>query len=210
MFTNAGSADSPALADVVVRDDNGTPADPADDFSPTFVGGDTNGNGLLDLGETWTYTATRTIPAGATDPFVNVATVTASPQGFPNVLTASDDHSINLSSPQADLAVIKTVDNPTPAIESIVTFTVLVRNNGPDGATGVRVTDPLPAGLTFVSATPSQGSYDPVAGIWDVGALAAGAAATLQIQARVVSILAQPNTATAIPGGQLDPDLSNN
>ena len=33
-------------------------------------------------------------------------------------------------------------------------------NNGPDAATGVQVTDLLPAGLTFVTATPSQGTYD--------------------------------------------------
>ena len=39
------------LTNVVVRDDNGTPGVAGDDFSPTFVGGDTNGNGLLDLGE---------------------------------------------------------------------------------------------------------------------------------------------------------------
>ena len=31
---------------------------------------------------------------------------------------------------------------------------------GPDAATNVQVTDLLPAGLTFVSATPSQGTYD--------------------------------------------------
>ena len=46
---------------MVVVDDNGTPGNTADDFSPTFTGGDTNGDGLLDLGETWTYTATGTV-----------------------------------------------------------------------------------------------------------------------------------------------------
>src|SRR5262249_27100404 len=70
--------------------------------------------------------------------------------------------------------------------------------------------DLLPAGVTFVSAAPSQGSYDPGTGLWDVGTLPAGAAATLVIQARVVSIVPETNTATVIPGGQIDPDLSNN
>jgi Ca2+-binding RTX toxin-like protein len=52
------------IASVVVTDDAGTPAQPADDFSPAFVGGDTNANSLLDPGETWTYQATGTLPAG--------------------------------------------------------------------------------------------------------------------------------------------------
>jgi hypothetical protein len=43
------------------------------------VGGDTNANGLLDLTETWTYTASRVVTAGQ---FTNTGTVTAnSPAG---------------------------------------------------------------------------------------------------------------------------------
>ncbi len=50
------------LAEVVLIDDNGTPADTSDDLTTangdfTFVGGDSNDNGLLDVDETWTYTA---------------------------------------------------------------------------------------------------------------------------------------------------------
>ena len=56
-MTNPGTE---PLSNVTVRDDNGT-ADTADDFSPVFKGGDTNNNGLLDPGETWTYTATGTV-----------------------------------------------------------------------------------------------------------------------------------------------------
>ena len=62
--------------------------------------------------------------------------------------------------PQADLAVTKTVDNATPVVGANVTFTITVTNNGPNGATGAQVADTLPSGYAFVSATPSQGNYD--------------------------------------------------
>ena len=53
------------------------------------------------------------------------------------------------------------MSNPTPNVGDTITFTVTLTNNGPNAATSVQVTDLLPAGLTFVSATPSQGTYDP-------------------------------------------------
>jgi hypothetical protein len=59
--TNPGNE---PLKNVTVIDDGGTPNDPATAFQPTFVGGDTNGNGLLDPGETWTFNATGTAMAG--------------------------------------------------------------------------------------------------------------------------------------------------
>ena len=42
-------------------------------------------------------------------------------------------------------------------------------NNGPDAATNVTLQDLLPAGVTFVSATPSQGTYNSGTGVWNVG-----------------------------------------
>ena len=40
------------------------------------------------------------------------------------------------------------------------TFTVVVTNHGPARVTGLVVQDLLPAGLSFVSASASLGSYD--------------------------------------------------
>ena len=59
----------------MVVDDNGTPGNAADDFNPTFTGGDTNSNGLLDLGETWNFSASRTVVAGH---YTNIGKVTGS------------------------------------------------------------------------------------------------------------------------------------
>jgi uncharacterized repeat protein (TIGR01451 family) len=52
-----------------------------------------------------------------------------------------------------DLAVTKT-GSPNPVSEGAnITWTMVVTNNGPDTDTGVTVSDPLPAGTTFVSVS---------------------------------------------------------
>ena len=76
------------------------------------------------------------------------------------------------------------MSDPRPNVGDTITFTVTLSNNGPDSATNVQVTDLLPAGLTFVSATPSQGTYDPVTGVWAVGTVTT-APLTLTIEALV-------------------------
>ncbi len=62
--TNPGNE---SLSNVIVIDDAGTPSDTSDDFSPTFTGGDTNNNGMLDVGETWTYSRHPARPPPARD-----------------------------------------------------------------------------------------------------------------------------------------------
>ena len=62
------------------------------------------------------------------------------------------------SEPQADL-ILRLSDAPDPVqVGQALTYTVIVTNNGPTRARDVTVTDVLPTGVTFVSATPSQGS----------------------------------------------------
>ncbi len=68
--TNTGNA---PISDVVLTDDAGTPDDTGDDFDPTFTGGDTNSDGLLDTDETWLYEATGTAEEGL---YANFAEVT--------------------------------------------------------------------------------------------------------------------------------------
>src|SRR5262249_7505674 len=83
-------------------------------------------------------------------------------------------------------------------------------NAGPDAATGVQLTDLLPAGLTFVSATPSQGTYSSSTGLWNVGTVATGTPATLAIVATVVSPDSRTNTATVSRSDQFDPNTADN
>jgi uncharacterized repeat protein (TIGR01451 family) len=57
----------------------------------------------------------------------------------------------------ADLRIAKT-DSPDPVgVGSILTYTMQVENLGPNAATGVTLSDQLPKGVDFVSATASSG-----------------------------------------------------
>jgi len=60
-----------------------------------------------------------------------------------------------------------------------------VQNHGPNTATGIVVTDLLPAGLTFSASSASQGAYQSNSGAWAIGNLSAGNNATLNITAMV-------------------------
>ena len=76
-------------------------------------------------------------------------------------------------------------------------------NSGPT-ATAIRVTDTLPAGVTFVTATPSQGGCSESAGIVTclLGSVTAGAMPTITLVVRATSpgILINRVTAAAIEG----------
>ncbi len=112
--------------------------------------------------------------------------------------------------PTADLSVTKTINVAMPPVGSNVVFTVTVSNAGPDQATNVKVTDLLPAGYTYVSNTPSQGSYVSGTGVWTVGTLAASGNATLQITATANAAGPYGNTAEVTASDQPDPDSTPN
>ena len=85
----------------------------------------------------------------------------------------------------SDLTITKTVNNPTPNIGSNVIFTITASNLVVGStASGVVVNDVLPAGYTFVSATPHSGTTFTNPN-WNVGTLTNGTNKTLTITATV-------------------------
>src|SRR5262249_23368381 len=142
----------------------------------------------------------------------NVGTVTGQDANNPPGPGVRDDNPANYFGDAADLAdvaVSKMVTPPQVAFGATAVFTLVVRNNGPDAATRVAVTDPLPPGLVFVSAAPSQGTVSPGGDLWVVGGLAPGATAVLQVTAQVAAVGPISNTAF-VRADQADPDLANN
>ena len=87
-----------------------------------------------------------------------------------------------------------------------LTYTVNVSNSGPDSATNVTAKVPLPSGLTFSTATASQGSYDPTTGIWTLGSVTTAVVPTLTLTAAVALDSAQTTTAAISSVEQYDPD----
>ncbi len=160
------------------------------------------------------------IPAGGSASLQIVATVTRTgaivsqaaktAQGETDPDPSNNTALVGLNSaPLADIQVNQTVDDATPALGGNVAFTVTVRNAGPSSASGVVITDVLPAGVTYVSSAPTQGTYTSGTGAWNVGTLNNLDTATLQITATVNSLAAITNTATRTALGERDDNSAN-
>jgi uncharacterized repeat protein (TIGR01451 family) len=112
------------------------------------------------------------------------------------------------ATPSANLSVTQTASAEAVNIGEELTYTIVIRNNGPSNATGVRLTDTLPAGVTFISAStgcaPTANTIN-----CDAGNLNTGAQATLTITVRADAEGTITNTATA-SANEPDPQQSNN
>ena len=167
--------------------------------------------GTLAPAATATITIVASVGGGATGSITNTATVTS---------TETDTNSANNSAsqsttitPSINLGITKT-DLADPVVAgNNVTYTITVTNTGPSAATGVTVTDVLPANLTFVSATPSQGTATNASGTITgaIGNLASGANATITVVATVAGNFSGTLTNTAtVTGTETDSDTTNN
>jgi uncharacterized repeat protein (TIGR01451 family) len=149
---------------------------------------------------------TVTVDADAPDTLVNSATVTGN-ETDPD--PGDNEASATLTIP-VDLEIVKTADDAAPAPGDTVVFTLTVTNQGPAVATGVVVTDTLPAGLTYGS-NDCGAAFAGSTLTWTIGALAHLASVTCHL---TVTIDAGPppviiNFAT-VDGNEFDPQISDN
>ena len=96
------------------------------------------------------------------------------------------------------LEITKTADRTQSIVGENLTYTILIKNKGPDIAKAVTVTDPLPNNVTFVSASSTQGTCSQSSGpvICNLGDLANGATATATIVVMPNAVGTIANTAT--------------
>ena len=112
---------------------------------------------------------------------------------------------------ETDLEIVKT-DAPDPVVAGEnLTWTLQVTNRGASSSTGSTVVDTLPAGVSFVSASPGCVFTAPSTVTCAVGPLAVSASATISIVVGVGSGTSGPlaNTAT-VTGNETDPDPTDN
>jgi uncharacterized repeat protein (TIGR01451 family) len=135
---------------------------------------------------------------------VNGATVVSSTSD-PDPTNDSDDHPTVVEA-LADLSILKTVSLDPFVPGQPLTYTLLVRNNGPSDAASVTVTDPVPTGLSVSSATASAGVCSVAVDVvtCDAPSLAAGDQMTVTIVADTDPSIVDTVTNTATVASTTD------
>ncbi|MEZ5789433.1 MAG: hypothetical protein R3D34_01050 [Nitratireductor sp.] len=172
--TNIGSVQlpSPSISDVLTLDGSARSLT----SGPTYVSGDTNGNGQIGTTEVWTWTASYAVTQADIDAggvFQNVATFSSTPTGpiASNIALTSVVQSPSLS-------ITKTADDTTDVIAGqVVTYSYVVTNTGNITIDNIAISDshsgsgpaPVPSGETLtLDAAPASDSSDVTSnnGVW--------------------------------------------
>ncbi len=176
------------------------------------------------VGTSGTITCTAaTLANGASRTFTLVVEANGASGSVTNTASASSDATdgnpgnssgtssgVTLAPAQADLEVTKTTSSSVATPGGTVTYTITVTNAGPSDATNVVVTDDLPAGLSFVSATPSQGTCnasDPVS--CNLGTIINGGSATITLSAQVTATSGTISNTASVTSTEGDTDTTS-
>ncbi len=136
----------------------------------------------------------------------------STPNNSTGVPTEDDEGTVTIipagsNNNQIDLALSKTANVGSAQAGDSFTYQLTIVNNGTTTATGVTVEDILPSNLTFNSSSASKGSYNDGTGIWNIGTLGIGAAASLNINVTVDAIaLPMTNFAQVKTANETDVD----
>lgn len=110
-----------------------------------------------------------------------------------------------------DVSITKTANGSRFPPSSNATYTITATNNGPAVATNVVVTDVLPAGTTFVSATPSQGSCSGTTTVTcNLGVLLSGNSATIALVVTLPPTFGPVTNTATVTSDNADSNPSNN
>ncbi len=158
----------------------------------------------LEPGAVKTVTLEATVEDSANGVIVNTAFVNWNDER----LSASAQVRVQ---PVIDVAIVKSVSARSVKLGDGATYTLLITNAGPSAATKVVVSDPLPAGLTYVSSSATQGTTVFESGVLtaNLGGLAKGATATVTVRVNTTRAGTFTNTAT-VAASETETTLANN
>lgn len=180
---------------------------------------DNDGDGVLELGETWRWTCQHTVTfADATDSdgelLQNKAEVTGE-DSFGRDVSDDDTHVLTILLP--DVSVEKTPDDGVILPGDTAEFTIVVSNAGPGRANDVTLSDSLPDGIDWAddsadcTIAPDVGTVGQVLSC-DFGDLDAGKDVTVHVSGATdtADCGELPNTATVAASNELAEDEANN
>ena len=111
-------------------------------------------------------------------------------------------------SPKVDIEVRKAISKDVVDYEDLVTWTITLRNNGPNDATEVMLHDVLPEGLIWLSDT-SNKKYDSETGILSIGNLNVNETYSFDI-VTIVNATGKIINKVNVTSAEFDSNLTNN
>ena len=192
--TNQGNA---AIAGVVVDDPFTTNEAPV--VSGAFNVGDTDQDNLLDVGETWQYTASHTVTQAELDAgtaIVNMATATGT-----GATADSDDATVPVAQ-SPSLTIVKALTNADDAVVDTagetIEYTITVDNTGNVDLTNVVLDDVFAGGATLVSGDTNANSILETTETWVYSADYVVTQADLNAGAALVNVATVDTDQTAL------------
>jgi uncharacterized repeat protein (TIGR01451 family) len=120
-----------------------------------LASGDDNENSLLDIEETWIFTAVHTVDGGDPDLLVNNAEASGT-DSMEQTVTDSDTASVSILRP--DISLVKTAEPPEVHEGEDITYTYTVNNTGNTPLADVSVTDDRLGSIPFTSGDDNENS----------------------------------------------------
>ncbi|MDY7395984.1 gliding motility-associated C-terminal domain-containing protein, partial [Aureibaculum sp. 2210JD6-5] len=168
--------------------------------------GDNGVAGVIEKNETWTYTISYTTTladfqrrANTGTNVINEVSVTT------DEITTAETDTAETPIEYADLSITKAVNNTTPNVGDLVTFTLTVASSG-NNATGVTVEDVVPNGYGSVTAITAGATVTGNTISWSGLTVSTGAPTVLEFTAQVLATGDYGNRAEITASGNVDPD----
>jgi uncharacterized repeat protein (TIGR01451 family) len=141
--------------------------------------------GTLAAGSGGTITINVKVKIGTPDETLleNVATLYYADANGNDYTPLTDNAFVKVTAPVMEFS--KTADASTADPSDVITYTITYKNIGTGDATGVLVSDEIPADVEYVSSTPTYTMKVNLTYIWNIGDVAAGTGGSITLVVKV-------------------------